>query len=69
MNDIVALLTNNYWLFILLAAWSLIWKAIAAWRAARNNHLAWFIAIFVVNTIGLLEIIYLLFFSKKRYRY
>jgi len=67
MNDILAILQNNHWLLMLIVAWSLIWKAIAVWHAARNNHLGWFIALFVINTVGLLEIIYLVFFSKKRH--
>jgi len=46
--------------------WSVIWKAIALWKAGRNNQLPWFIVILIVNTIGILEIIYLAFFQKKK---
>ena len=66
MSDMVTVFQNNPWLLMLLVAWSLMWKAIAVWRAARNNQLGWFIALFVINTVGLLEIIYLVFLSKKR---
>ena len=68
MSDMVTVFQNNPWLLMLLVAWSLMWKAIAVWRAARNNQLGWFIALFIVNTVGLLEIMYLLLFSKKRQR-
>jgi len=50
------------WLVLL---WSLPWKAIALWKAAKNNHTAWFIVLMVFNTIGVLEILYIYIFSKK----
>ena len=46
--------------------WSLVWKGFALWRAGRDNQPIWFIALLLINTAGILEIIYLLFFSKKR---
>jgi len=52
-------------LFALLLIWSLTWKALGLWRAARTGSKAWFIAILVVNTLGILEILYLYVFSKK----
>jgi hypothetical protein len=35
------------------------------WKAARNSHLAWFICIFIFNTIGILPIIYILIHKEK----
>lgn len=52
-------------LLIVLIVWSLIWKGLALWRAARNGSLAWFVVLLVVNTLGILEILYLYIFSKK----
>ena len=55
------------WFLISLAAvWSAIWKAIALWKAARNSHLGWYIVMLIVNTLGILEIIYILAFSKPK---
>lgn len=51
---------------IILAVWESIWKMIALWKSARNNHLAWFICIGVLNTIGILPIIYVLMHKKKQ---
>jgi hypothetical protein len=45
---------------IILVTWDLIWKLIAMWKAARNNQLGWFICIALVNSAGILPIIYLL---------
>jgi methionyl-tRNA synthetase len=52
-------------LFGVLALWSLIWKGMALWRAGRNNQPAWFVVMLVLNTAGILEICYLLFFQPK----
>jgi len=48
----------QFWL-LPLVAWELIWKGLALWRAARRGENAWFIAILVLNTLGILPIIYL----------
>lgn len=44
----------------LLAIWELVWKGLALWRAGRNNQLGWFVAILIINSAGILPIIYLL---------
>jgi hypothetical protein len=54
------------WLLIPLAIiWSMAWKGVALWRAARNGHLIWFIALFIFNTLGILPMIYIFAFSQK----
>lgn len=52
--------------FILITLWSLTWKGIALWYAARNHQNRWFIALLVLNTVGILDIIYLLWFRRDR---
>ncbi len=54
-----------YVLFILFI-WSLIWKGLALWRAAKLGQKNWFVVMLVVNSIGILEIVYLFYFAKKR---
>ena len=51
---------------ILLVVWSFIWKGIALWKCGRNNQLSWFIVLLIINTAGILEILYILFFQKKK---
>lgn len=46
-------------LFVLVILWSLVWKGLALWRAAKRDDMWWFIAFLVLNTLGILEIIYL----------
>ena len=55
-------------LILLIIAWSAVWKAIALWKCGRNGQLVWFIVIFILNTAGILPILYLIFFQKKRKR-
>ena len=51
---------------LLFVVWTLVWKGLALWRAARAGRSAWFVVLLVVNTGGILEIIYLAFFSPRR---
>ena len=53
-------------LLIFLIIWELLWKIIAMWKAARNNEMAWFICIALINTLGILPIIYIIKDRKKK---
>lgn len=46
--------------------WSMFWKGIALWHAAKNNDKLWFVAFIVLNTVGLVEIAYLFFVAKNK---
>lgn len=50
---------------ILIAVWTLPWKAWALWKAGKNGSWKWFIALLVLNTLAILEILYIFVFSKK----
>ena len=52
---------------VILAAviWTLVWKGVALWRSAGLRQKWWFIAILLINTLGILEIIYLFFVAKN----
>lgn len=57
---------QNPFLLVLLIVWTLIWKGMALWKAARAQQKAWFIVLLIINTIGILDILYLYVFSKKK---
>lgn len=59
-------LTTFTILFVTIAFWCVIWKGIALWKAARNGSKVWYIVMLVVNTVGILEILYIFLFSKKK---
>jgi len=56
----------NAWWFFPLMIWTFAWKGWGLWRAARNDSKTWFVAILILNTIGLLEIIYIFLISSKK---
>lgn len=52
-------------LLVIGIAWLLFWKGWSLWIAARKGSKVWFIALLVLNTMGILEILYVFFFSKR----
>ena len=64
-NDIRPLFAGftTFVLFIIFLDVTL--KAVALWKAARADQMGWFIALIAFNTIGILPVIYLLFFMRK----
>ena len=65
-EDLATQLGMNLWLFYIIIIWSLIWKAIALWKSARNDSLIWFIVLAIFNTAGILPILYIFVFSKMK---
>lgn len=57
---------DNVYFWLILLAWSVAWKALALWVSARKNQKIWFGALLIVNTLGLLEILYFFVFSKLK---
>jgi methionyl-tRNA synthetase len=49
-------------ILLLVVLWTIILKGFALWHAARNSQKWWFIALLVINTLGILEIVYLIWF-------
>lgn len=45
---------------------SLPFKIIGIWKAAQNNQKGWFAALLLFNTLGILELTYLFYFSKPK---
>jgi len=54
-------------LFIGFVLWSLVWKGLGLWHAARRGEPVWFIILLLVNTLGILEIVYLFFIAKLKF--
>jgi len=59
-------LIENPWFIWLILVWIIPWKGIALWRAAKLNHKRWFIVILIINTLAVLEILYIFVFSKTK---
>ena len=52
------------WLLIIIIIWSIAWKLAALWKSARRTQPIWFIVLAIINTIGILEILYIYVFSE-----
>jgi hypothetical protein len=65
LNSLSTMVGLSPFILILLILWSVVWKGLALWRAAHLGQKYWFSIILVVNTLGILEIIYLLVTNKK----
>ena len=50
---------------ILLTLWTIPWKVYSVWLAVKHNHKKWFVALLILNTIGILEIFYIFKIAKK----
>jgi hypothetical protein len=66
MQNYINFLSQNSWIFIAALVWVLPWKGIALWKAAKNNSKIWFVILLIVNTMAILEILYIFIFSRKK---
>jgi hypothetical protein len=69
--DVLPDVLNNAWgiaALIVVTLWSALWKMVALYTAGTKRHKGWFVALFFINTVGVLEILYLAFFSKTEAR-
>ncbi|MEI7810035.1 MAG: DUF5652 family protein [bacterium] len=49
----------------LLVVWELAWKGYSLWLASKADHKRWFIALLILNTMGILPIFYIFYIAKK----
>ena len=50
---------------VLVVIWDAVWKLIAMWKSARGGQKVWFIFLAIINSVGILPLIYILWFQKK----
>lgn len=53
-------------IFAVVQCWGFFWKGIALWKSGSNKQPVWFVSVLLTNTLGILEIIYILFFQRKK---
>jgi hypothetical protein len=61
----LAFIKSNALLFAVIGIYVTTVKGFALWRAAQLAQKKWFIALLIINTFGILELVYLFFISKK----
>jgi hypothetical protein len=69
MNQLDPFLVSGEWgyITIIILVWTLFWKGCSLWIAAKRDQKWWFLVLLVVNTVGILEIIYIFFVAKKKW--
>ena len=53
-------------MFLALMLWSVFWKGLALWHSAQRKEPWWFVALLIINTAGILEIVYLFLVAKLK---
>lgn len=51
-------------LIVVLAVWTLFWKGLSTWHAARKKNSTWFVILLIFNTLGILDMYYLFGVAK-----
>ena len=53
-------------IIIIAVIWTLPWKGFALWKSARRGDGIWFVILLLVNTLAILEILYIFIFSERK---
>ncbi len=67
MDPRLLLLQHHLWWLLPLILLDLVLKALALWRAARSSQPIWFVALLLVNSLGILPAVYLLMHARKKH--
>ncbi len=51
---------------VLVLIWGIVWKGVALWRAAQNKSKVWFVFLLLLNTLGILPILYIFIFGRRK---
>ncbi len=51
---------------VILAVWDMVWRGIALWKSGHHDQKGWFIALLIVNSAGILPILYIVFWQKGK---
>lgn len=57
--------TTQIIIIALVVLWTIPWKGVALWKAARNKDTVWFVLLLLLNTFAVLEILYIFIFAKR----
>lgn len=57
--------TSQAVLLAIAVVWDMAWKGFALWKSARNNDQLWFIFMVIINSVGILPILYLLLHRQR----
>ncbi len=49
----------------IIIIWEIIWTGLAMWKAAKKNHLTWFICFLIISFFAIPEIVYLTVYKDR----
>jgi hypothetical protein len=58
LQSIQLLIQQHPVFFAALTVWGIVWKGLALWKASQRSERNWFIIILIINSFGILDIIY-----------
>lgn len=58
--------TQTIGIIVLILLVALVLKALALWHSARRKQTAWFIFLLIINSLGILPLIYLILNKGRR---
>jgi hypothetical protein len=64
MEQLIEFIKANALLIVVITIWDIIWRGMALWNSAKRNESVWFVALLIINSLGILPIIYLLIKRK-----
>jgi hypothetical protein len=69
MNQYNPFFVSGNWTlaFFIITIWTLFWKGCALWIAGKKDQKWWFLILLIVNTVGILEIVYIFYVAKKKW--
>ena len=67
MDQFNVFYTNNKWALVFIMIWTIFWKGCALWIAGKKDEKKWFLALLILNTVGILEIVYIFYIAKKKW--
>lgn len=56
----------SVWMVGVMLVWTASWKLVALWKSARKGSVIWFVILAILNTVGILPILYIFVFSKMK---
>lgn len=67
MQELLNTIQQNPVFLFVFSVYTATLKGLSLWKAARNSHKYWFIGLLVINLLGIPELLYIFYFSKKKF--
>lgn len=64
--DAIQLSNQELGILAVIVIWDMIWRGIALWKAGRSNDKLWFVLLLILNTAGILPIVYIFIINKGK---